>query len=102
IYNLNFPEQYCNGGIWPWVGALYVAALVKTGRSKEASHQLRALARANRAGDRSMPEWRFSEWLHGSQGTAAGHAAQAWSAGMWMFARYAVATGAVPGFQQAG
>jgi glycogen debranching enzyme len=35
--NLNLPEQYHNGGIWPFVGGFYVAALVKAGRLDEAS-----------------------------------------------------------------
>jgi hypothetical protein len=41
--NLNLPEQYHNGGIWPFVGGFYVAALVKAGRMDEARHQLEKL-----------------------------------------------------------
>ncbi len=36
--NLNLPEQYHNGGIWPFVGGFYVAALVKAGCMDEARH----------------------------------------------------------------
>ncbi len=42
--NLNLPEQYHNGGIWPFVGGFYVAALIKAGRMAEARHQLEKLA----------------------------------------------------------
>ena len=31
---LNGPHQYHNGGIWPFIGGFYVAALVKAGRPK--------------------------------------------------------------------
>jgi glycogen debranching enzyme len=98
VWNLNLPHQYCNGGIWPWVGGLYVAALAKLDRHDEALRQLESLARANQAGDRTVPAWRFSEWLHGVHGTACGGIHQAWSAGMWLFARSAVKTGRTPGF----
>lgn len=34
--NLNIPEQYHNGSIWPFVGGFYIAALVKAGRVERA------------------------------------------------------------------
>jgi glycogen debranching enzyme len=98
VFNLNFPNRYCNGGIWPWVGGLYIAALVKAKRWTEADEQLALLAQANKVGDRLCPIWRFSEWLHGEIGTANGHAHQAWSAGLWLFAKHCVDHRAVPGF----
>ena len=48
--NLNLPEQYHNGGIWPFVGGFYVAALVKAGRMDEARHQLGEAGRSESAG----------------------------------------------------
>jgi glycogen debranching enzyme len=82
--NLNLPEQYHNGGIWPFVGGFYVAALVKAGRLAEARHHLIKLAEVNRQG--CEEEWEFNEWCHGRTGQPMGYPHQAWSAGMYIFA----------------
>jgi glycogen debranching enzyme len=92
--NLNMPHQYHNGGIWPFVGGFYVAALVKTGRMDAAQLQLEKLAQVNRLG--VDEEWEFNEWCHGSTGHPMGYPHQAWSAGMYIFAYHCVARGTVP------
>ena len=84
VYNLNLPYQYHNGGIWPFVGGFYVAALVKAGRLEEAERELENLAHANYEG--KAGEWEFNEWLNARTGTAVGQVWQAWSAGMYIFA----------------
>jgi glycogen debranching enzyme len=91
--NLNLPEQYHNGGIWPFVGGFYVAALVKAGRLKEAENQLQRLAEVNRQGTHS--EWEFNEWCHGRTGKPMGYPHQAWSAGMYILAFNSVEQGRV-------
>jgi glycogen debranching enzyme len=98
--NLNMPEQYHNGGIWPFVGGFYVAALVKAGRLAEARHQLEKLAELNRLG--LEEEWEFNEWCHGGTGEPMGYPHQAWSAGMYIFAYHCVADGKVPILDGAG
>jgi glycogen debranching enzyme len=92
--NLNLPEQYHNGGIWPFVGGFYVAALVKAGRMDEARRQLEKLAELNRLGVEE--EWEFNEWCQGRTGLPMGYPHQAWSAGMYVFAYHCVAEGRVP------
>ncbi len=92
--NLNLPEQYHNGGIWPFVGGFYVAALVKAGRLEEARRQLEKLAEVNRLGVEE--EWEFNEWCHGRTGQPMGYPHQAWSAGMYIFAYHCVQRGFVP------
>ena len=87
--NLNLPEQYHNGGIWPFVGGFYVAALVKAGRMHEARLQLAKLAEVNRLGVEE--EWEFNEWCQGRTGRPMGYPHQAWSAGMYIFAYRCVA-----------
>jgi len=82
--NLNLPDQYHNGGIWPFVGGFYVAALVKAGRMEEARRQLARLAEVNRLGVEEA--WEFNEWCHGRTGQPMGYPHQAWSAGMFVFA----------------
>lgn len=82
--NLNLPHQYHNGGVWPFLGGFYVAALAASGRGDRAETQLRALARSNREG--KLGEWEFNEWIHGVSGQPMGHPLQAWSAGMYLYA----------------
>jgi glycogen debranching enzyme len=94
--NLNLPEQYHNGGIWPFVGGFYVAALVKAGRVEQARRQLGKLAEVNRLG--VDEEWEFNEWCHGRTGQPMGYPHQAWSAGMYVFAHHCVSTSTVPFF----
>lgn len=81
--SINVPNHYQNGGIWPYIGGFYIAALVKAGRLKEAKENLIKLAEANRVGKRS---WEFNEWLHGKSAKPLGKEEQAWSAGMYIYA----------------
>jgi glycogen debranching enzyme len=92
--NLNLPNQYHNGGVWPMVGGFYVAALVAAGRQDEAERQLNALAEANRQG--LHQEWEFNEFLHGQTGRPLGAVGNAWSAGMYVFAYRAVTEQRIP------
>jgi Alkaline and neutral invertase len=81
---LNLPGQYHNGGIWPFLGGFYVAALVKMQRLDDAQAALVRLARLNLDGD-------FNEWHHGRTAEPKGVHEQAWSAGMFLYARACVA-----------
>ncbi|GMA14314.1 glycogen debranching protein (plasmid) [Deinococcus metallilatus] len=92
--NLNLPDQYHNGGIWPFLGGFYVLALHHAGRGERAHEALRALADANERG-RTRP-WEFNEWLHGRSGRPMGHPLQAWSAGMYLCAYHALRRGEAP------
>lgn len=97
-HELNLPDQYHNGGIWPWVGGLYVAALVRAGRMERARTALARLAEANRLGRRG--EWEFNEWLHGLSGEPRGSAHQCWSAGMFLYAYTCVERAKEPVFDE--
>lgn len=76
---LNAPHRYHNGGVWPFLGGFYVAALVKAGRAEAAELALHSLAQLNQCGQ-------FNEWHHGETGAPMGAQDQAWSAGMYLFA----------------
>ncbi len=91
---LSLPEQYHNGGIWPFIGGFLVAALVDAGRPQEAAEHLERLAQSLRQSHDH--EWEFNEWLHGRTGRPMGVALQAWSAALYLFAHRAVASGTVP------
>lgn len=82
--NLNLPHQYHNGGIWPFLGGFYVAALVKMSEYRKAQDLLLALALLNKNGRES--DWEFNEWFHGKNAKPMGIVRQAWSAGMYIYA----------------
>lgn len=94
--NLNLPNQYHNGGIWPMVGGFHVAALVRHKWQSEAERQLNSLANANLQG--SNPNEGFNEWMHGVSGHPMGFDLQGWSASMYLYAEHAVQTGKLPLF----
>jgi len=86
---LNVPYHYHNGGVWPFIGGFYVAALVKGRRLEAAAHALNRLTELNRAGE-------FNEWHHGQTHQPMGVTCQAWSAGMYLFAQECVKRSDVP------
>jgi Alkaline and neutral invertase len=86
---LNVPYHYHNGGVWPFIGGFYVAALVKARRFDAAARALDRLRELNRAGQ-------FNEWHHGKTYEPMGVTAQAWSAGMYLFAQECVRRSDVP------
>ena len=80
----NLPHHYHNGGIWPFVGGLWVRFLLRMGRTERAEASLDRLARLLQAG--IAREWEFTEWAHGQTGRPMGKAYQAWSAASYVSA----------------
>jgi len=91
---LNLPNHYHNGGIWPFIGGLWVRFLAKLGREELASQELNSLAEACKLG--IYDEWEFNEWLHGETGRPMGKAHQAWSAAGYVAAWKALYQDTVP------
>ncbi|QYM78220.1 HAD-IIB family hydrolase [Horticoccus luteus] len=75
---LNLPHHYHNGGIWPFVGGMWVRFIHRLGLHEVAERELLRLAKLNQLGRRD--EWEFNEWAHGVTGRPMGKAYQAWSA----------------------
>ena len=75
---LNLPHHYHNGGIWPFIGGLWVRFIHRLGLHDVACHELVKLARVNELGRERA--WEFNEWVHGVTGRPMGKAYQAWSA----------------------
>jgi glycogen debranching enzyme len=75
---LNLPNHYHNGGIWPFIGGLWVRYIHKLGMRDLARRELVKLARLCSLG--VSVEWEFNEWHHGVTGRPMGKAYQAWSA----------------------
>ena len=94
-YFLN--REYCrpgsahNGGIWPFLGGFYVAALAHAGMQEAAGEALECLAAAN-----AQDDWAFNELLHADTGLPIGARDQAWSCGMYIYAYEAVVNGRSP------
>ena len=87
----NIPFYYHNAGIWPYVGGLYVLALIKTNKRKKAMEELEKLAEANKIGKEQ--NWEFNEWLHGKTGKPMGAILQSWNAASYIIAYQAVVKG---------
>ncbi|MEM6821418.1 MAG: HAD-IIB family hydrolase [Verrucomicrobiota bacterium] len=79
---LNLPDHYHNGGIWPFIGGMWVRFIQRLGLSDVAAHELVRLAEVNRLG-RQDP-WEFNEWVHGKTGRPMGKRYQAWSAASYL------------------
>ncbi|MFZ5493787.1 MAG: HAD-IIB family hydrolase [Verrucomicrobiota bacterium] len=75
---LNLPHHYHNGGIWPFIGGMWVRFIHRLGFHEVACRELVRLAELNRLG--ADHEWEFNEWAHGQTGRPMGKAFQAWSA----------------------
>jgi sucrose-6F-phosphate phosphohydrolase len=79
---LNLPHHYHNGGIWPFVGGMWVRFVHRLGLHDIARNELVKLAQVNRLG-KNAP-WEFNEWVHGTTGRPMGKAFQAWSAAAYL------------------
>jgi glycogen debranching enzyme len=77
---LQEPGNYHNGGIWPFIGGFYVAALKKSGLPFQRVFDKLAESCA-------LGGWRFSEWLN-ANGEPQGSAEQSWSAAMLLYSNY--------------
>jgi glycogen debranching enzyme len=109
LCNAKEPYQYLNAGIWPFIGGLYVVALIKTGQIVKAEKELENLAKANMQiiQNPDFPQYmyeisenkhipmdellktrkkEFNEWLDGRTGEPKGEPYQAWSAGTYLYA----------------
>jgi len=75
---LNLPNHYHNGGIWPFIGGLWVRYIHKLGMKDLARRELIKLAHMCALGVEH--EWEFNEWHHAETGRPMGKAYQAWSA----------------------
>ena len=81
---LNLPGHYHNGGIWPFIGGMWVRFIHRLGLYEVACRELLKLARVNRLGRNQ--EWEFNEWVHSRTGRPMGKCFQAWSASSFIHA----------------
>ena len=86
----NLEWQYHNGGIWPFVGGFWVAALALAGERDRADAELVKLAGVN-----ALDGWSFNEWLHGRTLAPRGTPGQSWNAAAFLMALDAVREGSM-------
>lgn len=88
---LNLPGHYHNGGIWPFIGGMWVRFIFRLGLKDVACKELLKLAELNRLGTRSA--WEFNEWAHARTGRPMGKRFQAWSAASFLQACHELGLG---------
>ncbi|TFH23506.1 MAG: amylo-alpha-1,6-glucosidase [Bacteroidia bacterium] len=96
----NNPGAYYNGGIWPFICGIYIAALVAAKRYKLAGEKLLVLTRAIRASSSGELDFGFNEWLRARDGKPAGQDWQSWSAAMYLYAVKCVEEKRTPFFEK--
>lgn len=84
IYNK--PGEYHNGGIWPFICGLYVAALVAAKHYKLAGEKLMTLTKIIKISNNKSIDFGFNEWLKAQDGRAIGQDWQTWSAALYLYA----------------
>jgi hypothetical protein len=96
----NKPGEYHNGGIWPFVCGIYVAALVAAKRYGLAEEKLIELTRIIRTSNQRHPGFGFNEWIKAQDGKPMGEDWQTWSAALYLYAAKCVEERNTPFFDQ--
>jgi glycogen debranching enzyme len=94
------PGEYHNGGIWPFICGLYVAALVTAKKYTLAEEKLLALTEMVRAANKKSLAFGFNEWLKAQDATPRGQDWQTWSAALYLYATKCVAEKRTPFFDE--
>jgi hypothetical protein len=96
----NNPGEYHNGGIWPFIAGLYIAALVATKRYKLAEEKLVALTSLSRLANYEPIDFGFNEWIKAQTGKPMGQDWQTWSAALYLYAEKCVEEKNTPFFDE--
>ncbi|CAN5269506.1 hypothetical protein BH23BAC2_BH23BAC2_09150 [soil metagenome] len=84
IYNQ--PGDYHNGGIWPFICGLYIAALVAAKKYKLAERKLLVLTKLIKESRTGTVAFGFNEWIKAQTGKPMGQDWQTWSAALYLYA----------------
>ena len=96
----NNPGEYHNGGIWPFICALYIAALVAAKKFKLAEQKLADLTKVIRLAHYEKVEFGFNEWIKAQDGKPMGQDWQSWSAALYLYAAKCVEGKSTPFFDE--
>jgi hypothetical protein len=98
--NFNMPGNYHNGGIWPFICGVYVAALVAAKRYALAEQKLVELTKLVKLSSDPNLEFGFNEWIKAQTGYVMGVDWQTWSAALYLYAAKCVEEKATPFFDE--
>jgi hypothetical protein len=96
----NRPGEYHNGGIWPFVCGLYVAALVAAKKYALASEKLVVLTNIIKPSNTATVNFGFNEWIKAQNGKPMGQDWQTWSAALYLYAVKCVEVKGTPFFDE--
>jgi hypothetical protein len=96
----NLPGDYHNGGIWPFIAAFYVAALVAAGKHQLARQKLFELTDKIKLAQNKDLEFGFNEWHKAQDGIPRGQDWQTWSAALYLYAAKCVEEQKTPFFDE--
>jgi len=94
----NNPGEYHNGGIWPFICGLYIAALVAAKKFKLAEEKLFILTRLIQTSNTNTVSFGFNEWIKAQDGKPMGQDWQTWSAALYLYAAICVEEKRTPFF----
>ena len=94
----NNPGDYHNGGIWPFVCGIYIAALVAAKRFTLAREKLEVLTHFIKISRTDNLEFGFNEWIKAQDGKPMGQDWQTWSAALYLYAAKCVEVKSTPFF----
>jgi hypothetical protein len=94
----NLPGEYHNGGIWPFVCGIYIAALVTAKKYKLAEEKLMLLTRIVKITVDKKLKYGFNEWLKAQNSQPMGQEWQSWSAALYLYAAKCVEERQTPFF----
>ncbi|CAM4109745.1 glycoside hydrolase 100 family protein [Gillisia limnaea] len=95
----NKPGEYHNGGIWPFVSGIYIAALVAAKNYSLAEEKLVALTQLVKLSKNENLEFGFNEWHRPENGKPEGQDWQTWSAALYLYAAKCVEMKSTPYFE---
>ena len=96
----NNPGDYHNGGIWPFICAFYIAALVAAKKYTLAKEKLIELTHCIKISSTGNVNFGFNEWLKAQDGKPMGQDWQTWSAALYLYAVKCVEEKRTPFFDE--
>jgi hypothetical protein len=96
----NNPGEYHNGGIWPFICGLYVAALVAAKKYTLAREKLVVLTLCIELSNTETVSFGFNEWIKAQNGKPMGQDWQTWSAALYLYAAKCVEEKRTPFFDE--
>ena len=94
----NNQGDYHNGGIWPFICGIYIAALVAAKKYALAEEKLEVLTHFVKESRTDNLEFGFNEWIKAQDGKPMGQDWQTWSAALYLYAAKCVKDRCTPFF----